>query len=248
MTVETAIPAATLVLFRDAGEAPEHLFVVRADTMRFAGGAVVFPGGRVDPGDRELAMRFPDLDPDDAAGRIAAVRETLEEAGVAVALSGEVDAGKLRQALASGEDFGALLDASGLKLDLAALVPFARWCPNFGHQSRTFDTRFYLARAPSDADASVDATENSSLFWASAPEVICRADEGDLRIIFPTRRNLERLGNLGNFDAAVAHADATPVTMITPWIETRGDGQVLCIPVGLGYPVTEERLDDALRT
>ena len=68
---DQAIPAATLVLFRDApggggAGAPELLMVERARGMAFAGGAMVFPGGRIDPGDRALAERSPDL-PDAAA-------------------------------------------------------------------------------------------------------------------------------------------------------------------------------------
>ena len=51
------IPAATVVIFRKApdGGPPELLMVQRAQEMRFAGGAAVFPGGRIDPADRELA-------------------------------------------------------------------------------------------------------------------------------------------------------------------------------------------------
>src|SRR3546814_8670219 len=52
------IPATTLVLFRETGAAPpDLLFVERAHTMTFAAGAIVFPGGRVDPGDHDLARR-----------------------------------------------------------------------------------------------------------------------------------------------------------------------------------------------
>ncbi len=40
---------------------------------------------------------------------------------------------------------GALLDEVGGTLDLAALVPFARWLPAHVHHT-VFDTRFYLAR------------------------------------------------------------------------------------------------------
>ena len=52
-----AIPAATLVIFRNApdGGAPQLLMVQRSKEMRFAGGAAVFPGGRVDEADRVLA-------------------------------------------------------------------------------------------------------------------------------------------------------------------------------------------------
>lgn len=239
------IPAATLVLFRDGPDGPEHLFVERAAAMVFAGGALVFPGGRIDPGDYELAARYPHLDPHDAAARIAAVRETIEEAGIAVGMTADVE--ELRTALAEGVALGPLLDRHGLTLDLDALVPFARWCPNF-KETRTFDTRFYLARVAADhAEARVDATENVHLFWATAAEVLRRAEAGEVKIIFPTRRNLERLAMLASFETAAAHAATYPVETITPWIEARDGTQHLCIPGGLGYPVTTEALDKAMR-
>ena len=243
--MSTPIPAATLVLFRDGPNGPEHLFVERAATMVFAGGAAVFPGGRVDPGDYDLAARFPHLDAVDAAARIAAVRETIEEAGIAVGIDADVEV--LRRALADGMAFGPVLDAHGLSLDLDALVPFARWCPNF-KETRTFDTHFYLARVEADhVEARVDATENVHLFWATATDVLRRADTGELKIIFPTRRNLERLAMLTSFEAASKHAAAYPIDTITPWIEEREGMQRLCIPDGLGYPVTTETLQKSMR-
>ena len=91
------IPAATLVIFRKgrAGPEPELLMVVRSRNMSFAGGMAVFPGGRVDQADRELAARLvaPELQ-DETAHRIAAVRETLEETGLAIGLSGAIDAAR----------------------------------------------------------------------------------------------------------------------------------------------------------
>jgi 8-oxo-dGTP pyrophosphatase MutT (NUDIX family) len=250
--VPAAIPAATLVLFRAAPDngPDEHLFVERAATMVFAGGAIVFPGGRVDAGDRALALRFPDLDQDDAAARVAAIRETIEEAGVAIGIIGNCSAetvAQLRAHLHDGVPFGDALAALHLSIDIAPLAPFARWCPNF-RETRTFDTRFYLARMPEGAvQASVDATENVRLFWASAAHVLAEADARRLKAIFPTRRNLERLAALGSFDAATAQAHAIPVKTITPWVEDRKGTPHLCIPEGLGYPVTSESIESAMR-
>jgi 8-oxo-dGTP pyrophosphatase MutT (NUDIX family) len=248
MTVK--IPAATLVVFRRHEDRTQLLFVERAGTMTFAAGAIVFPGGRVDPGDRMLAERFPDLDPDDAAARIAAIRETVEEAGFAIALDGTLDAetvGQLRRHLHDGVVFADALAALQLEIRPEMLVSFARWCPN-DPERRTFDTRFYLAEASVDAvAATVDQTENVRLFWSTAQEVIDAADAGRVKIIFPTRRNLERLAQFADFSEARADAARFPVELIAPWAEERNGVPHLCIPADLGYPVTSEPLESATR-
>src|SRR5688572_11500715 len=78
------IPAATLVLVRDRADGPPELLMVeRASGMAFAGGALVFPGGRIDEADRCLAAGF---GLEDGAARVAAIRETIEETAVAVGL------------------------------------------------------------------------------------------------------------------------------------------------------------------
>src|SRR3546814_2600309 len=65
----------------------------------FAAGAVVFPGGRVDPDDYRVArLHGFGIDEADGAARVAALRETLEETGLAVGwpglAEGEVEIGK----------------------------------------------------------------------------------------------------------------------------------------------------------
>lgn len=246
---QPAIAAATLVIFRDApgGGAPELLMVERAKAMVFAGGALVFPGGRVDPGDHALAATL-EGDADETAHRIAAVRETVEEAGLPVGIALPPHAlTDLRAALHAGEPFAAALETAGGALRLDDLVPFARWRPAHLHM-RIFDTRFYLARLPEDAPtATVDRTENTRLVWASAARVLEEADAGRATIIYPTRRNLERLAQFASFETAAAHARATPVRTITPFEEERDGLRHLCIPAGLGYPVTGEPMGAALR-
>ncbi|MEN9933160.1 MAG: hypothetical protein RIS17_1733, partial [Pseudomonadota bacterium] len=47
-----SIPAATVILARPGpGDVPEYLLVQRGENLAFAGGALVFPGGRVDAAD-----------------------------------------------------------------------------------------------------------------------------------------------------------------------------------------------------
>jgi 8-oxo-dGTP pyrophosphatase MutT (NUDIX family) len=247
---QTPIPAATLVLFRDRADGPPDLLLVeRAKAMVFAGGALVFPGGRIDPGDYVLAEAIGGPR-DDTAARIAAIRETLEEVGLPIGLTPVPSAATLaavRAALHAGTTFGEALATHGLGLDLDALTPFARWLPAHAHM-RIFDTLFYLARLPADApDAEVDATENVRLTWSSAQGILDAADAGEAHIIFPTRRNLERLSRFGDFDAAVADARKHDIRAVTPWVEQRDGVNHLCIPTDLGYPVTSEAMKSAMR-
>ena len=246
MAEPEAIPAATVIVMREGDGPPELLMVERAAAMSFAGGALVFPGGRVDAGDCALAATMAG-DPDDLAARIAAARETLEEAGVAVGMDMPADAiPGLGQRLYAGEPLVALVAEAGGALRLDRLVPFARWLPsNVRH--KVFDTRFYLARAPEGAEPVVDGNENVRVFWASARDMLEAAERGEATIIYPTRRNLERLARFASFDDAVADARAHPIRTVTPWIEERVGVAHLCIPDDLGYPVTSQPLSEAMR-
>ena len=243
------IPAATLVLMRErARAAPELLMMERTGHMAFAAGALVFPGGRIDQEDRAAATAFPDHV--DAAARIAAVRETIEETGVAPALSptaSQSASRTLRGGIERGEPFLNLLQRHGLALDLDALTPFARWCPNF-RETRRFDTLFYLAEAPAGApEPSAAEHEAERVFWASAAEILAELEASRAHAIFPTRRNLERLARFGSIAEARADAAHHPVTPITPWVEERDGGQFVCIPENIGYPVTAEPMETARR-
>ncbi|WP_374293857.1 NUDIX domain-containing protein [Sphingomonas sp.] len=234
-----AIPAATLILMRDrADAAPEILMVERAATLAFAGGALVFPGGRIDPADRALADGH-DLPADEAAARIAAIRETIEEVGIAVGLH------PAPADLSGRPTLAALLGAA--TLDLAALIPFARWRPDHA-LARIFDTRFYLACLPANAPPpEPDGAETVRAFWTTAQAALDDADAGRATLIYPTRRTLERLARFGNFADAAVDAARYPVRTITPFVDHRPDGPWLCIPQDCGYPVTAEPLAAAAR-
>jgi 8-oxo-dGTP pyrophosphatase MutT (NUDIX family) len=243
---DDAIPAATLIVVRDrAGEPPELLMVERAESMAFAAGALVFPGGRIDNADRRLAA---DLGLDGAA--VAALRETIEETAVPVGIDPIPDAplaSELQRELVADRGFAELLGAAGLAIDAGVLTPFARWVPKF-HAVRRFDTLFYIARCP-EGDWTPNAIEGecAGAFWLSAREALEREQRGEARLIFPTRRNLERLAQHSSFDAIRADALAHPIEPVTPWVEERDGEQFITIPRHLGYPVTQERLDGLWR-
>ena len=196
---------------------PQILIVQRSANLAFAAGAYVFPGGRVDPEDHVAGALYPRLDSREAAARIAALRETREETGIA------------------------------LDIATTDLVPFARWLPKHEVVTRRFDTRFYLATTSERTEPVADGEETSHAFWATAQEVLDRCSAGNGRAIFPTRRLLERLARFPRFDAARDEAERLPQRIISPWIEQREGGDWLCIPEDTGYPVTSEPITTALR-
>jgi 8-oxo-dGTP pyrophosphatase MutT (NUDIX family) len=243
---EEAIPAATLIVVREpASGPPELLMVERAAGMAFAAGALVFPGGRIDEADRQLARELAT-----EAEAVAAVRETLEETAVPVALApspSEGAAAELQRALVADEPFSALIESAGLGIEIDALTPFARWVPKF-HAVRRFDTLFYVALCPpGDWQPRVMEGECAGAAWLTARQVLDRENRGEARLIFPTRRTLERLAQHPTFDAIRADALAHPIEPVTPWVEERNGEKFITIPSHLGFPVTEERLDGLWR-
>ena len=248
---DDAIPAATLVVWRDpASGGPEQsqiLVVERSARMAFAAGAIVFPGGRIDPADRTLAERAGR--PADAA-RVTAIRETIEESGVVAGLVGPVDrhlGALLQKELIEGAAFGDLLDRHQLLLDFDALTPFARWMPAF-KQPRKFDTLFFLAQAPAgEWPPFPQPGECVSAEWAAPVDLLDRIDRGEASAIFPTKRNLERLAVHPTLHAALADARAHSLDTIIPWVEEIDGEPHVRIPAGRGYPIIAEPLATAFR-
>lgn len=240
------IPAATLIVVRerDSGT-PEFLMVERATGMAFAAGALVFPGGRIDPSDRDLASEL-----GIAPEAVAAVRETLEETAVPVALSplpGAAQAIELQADLVADRSFAELLRSNGLAIDKDALTPFARWVPKF-HAVRRFDTLFFIARCPpGEWQPRIIERECSGAEWLTAADVLEREQAGTARLIFPTRRTLERLAQHSSFGQIRADALRHPIEPVTPWVEEREGERFITIPSHLGFPVTQERLDGLWR-
>src|SRR5579864_1272214 len=120
-TPVTPVLAATLLLVRDGPAGIEVLLTTRHDDAGFAAGATVFPGGKVDAGDR---VRGGD------ALRLAGIRETFEECGILLARrAGDgamLSAAALSELLAlqsSRTDFGAFVDRAGLAPATDLLVP-----------------------------------------------------------------------------------------------------------------------------
>ena len=77
-----AVPAATILLLRDATDGLEVFMVVRHHQIDFASGALVFPGGKADPQDfaEDLTpwLHGAAEDPNMRAIQVSAIREALQ--------------------------------------------------------------------------------------------------------------------------------------------------------------------------
>jgi 8-oxo-dGTP pyrophosphatase MutT (NUDIX family) len=261
----TSIPAATVILLRDSAQGPEILMVRRGENLAFAGGALVFPGGRVDDADLtiarhpDLAMNFEALADNDAAARIACAREALEETGVLITSGDAPDPVALAHArakLAEGPDrdeaatFAAMLGAMRHRVDAARFVPFARWEPPAAAPiKRRFDTHFYVADAGNTASAAIsaDGHEAVAIHWTTAAAALAADADGSGPLVFPTKCNLQRLGQYGSVADVLAAAAARPAPFVQPEIIERDGETWLTIEAGNDYPVTEERLASVRR-
>jgi len=168
--------AATLIVVDTSSGEPRVLLGRRRPDLVFMPGRYVFPGGRVDPGDRQIEAAE-ELRPGNVeklmagmkgspspkrarALALAAVRETFEEAGLIIGMP--LRSGAPSQAPAWQEFF-----AQGYQPALARLTFFARAITPPG-RPRRFDTRFFCAPAEAVVHkVAIADGELSDLEWHS---------------------------------------------------------------------------------
>jgi 8-oxo-dGTP pyrophosphatase MutT (NUDIX family) len=195
--------AATVIVLRP-GNPFEILMVRRNDQVAFMAGSFVFPGGRVDDGDRPAPgaavprAAFRDLDDaEEAAYRAAAVRELQEEANVRI---GEGD-----------------------------LQPFAHWVtPEI--EIRRYDTRFFLTRMPEGQIAKHDEGETTALEWLSPREAIERFTRRELLLPPPTYTTIRQLAPRVSIDDVFEWARSRRIARVMPGFFKNGDDVTLTLP------------------
>ncbi len=240
----TPIPSASLILLRDALDGLEVFMIRRHAGLRFAGGATVFPGGRIDPEDwAPCGAEHPCERMVDHPLRVAAIRETFEECGMLLARE-PFDDERLRALRApSPHHFRERLRAARLEPAVEALMPFARWITP-ERVWRRFDTTFYLALAPEGQTATIDGAEAVEGLWGTPGAILHAADAGRIELLFATRMNLTRLAacrTVGDaMDAAGCH---WPLVPILPRLADTEAGAVYRIAENAGYTPTEFAAD-----
>lgn len=253
--------AATLILLRE-GRGGLEVFCVERHKKGFMGGAIVFPGGKLDESDasaawdgavnlpRSAASAFA-ADPQSLrALAIAACRETLEEAAILPVAGGDVGHDELlalRARVAKREEsIEAFLRARGLLLDLAALQPFARWITPVA-ESRRFDARFFLAIVGDAQRGAHDDHETMASFWARPAEVLARFADGKIQLAPPTHRSLELLAGRSSAAEAMTRAESACLDPICPRLVRQGEGLALTLPGDPEHDIREPRVPGTTR-
>ena len=259
-TPVTPAPAATLVLIRDRpGGGIECLLMQRHQKSKFAAGAFVFPGGKIEADDNpeDAADWCRGLDMATAARRlslasaprtalgywIGAIRETFEEAGLLLAVDAEgrevaVGAPRFaeyrRACHADNRAFWTMIRTEGLRLTTDRLVYFAHWITP-EEQPLRFDTRFFAAPAPAGQEATGDDYEMTDLKWLTPAEAVDAQRRGEITLRNPTVKNLML------FDGALTTAEALDgvrhreVRTIRPRVIMEGDQRKVLMPGDPGY-------------
>lgn len=214
--VAPALPAATVTIVRDAGSSVEVLMMRRNLKSGFVPGMYVFPGGGLDDEDfsfknNDLCRCLDDIAASAALGLacdgigywVAAIREAFEEAGLLLARDAK---GRLlnfdeaailhrfeehRRKLNAGEmGFAALMAAEDLQLAADQLTYFAHWITPIT-APRRYDTRFFMAEAPSGQEPLHDDHETIAATWISPSHALTLHARGEFEMRTPTVRTLE---------------------------------------------------------
>jgi 8-oxo-dGTP pyrophosphatase MutT (NUDIX family) len=239
-------PSATVVLLRDAGEDLEVFLLRRHGQSDVLGGAYVFPGGKVDPEDREWAQRLdcapeqlhallgePELAPDEAAGLfVTAIRELFEETGVLLADVAPAQAREAWATLRTGPRFDELLAPMGVRLQAGALLPWSRWItPALSSVGRKrFDTRFFVATVPPGQQATHDEHEATESLWLAPRAALQQYWDGQIELAPPQIMSLSHLARHRSVASVRAGAAARRPPCIRPEPRDVEGTRVLCYP------------------
>ena len=271
----SAITQAASVLVARQPHSAEVYLVARSPALRFMGGMVAFPGGKVGDDDAALSSPADGL----TAHHVCAIRELFEETGILLAhradgsspASGpELDA--LRRQLLDGSlAFADLLRQAGWHLKARDLARAGHLVtPPFSPMR--FDTAFYAATLPPGQQATIWPGELTQGWWASAAEALRRWGEGELMLSPPTVSILQTIEGVAVADLparlspVLAELDAgrVPTIWVSPGVKMipldcqglpptthtntflLGSGPIYLIDPGPVDPAEQEKLFDAV--
>lgn len=164
--------AASAIVARDGEDGLEVLVLERGARSRFLPGYVAFPGGSTEPEDEALAISW--FGTPGEAARACAVRELVEEVGLALTADG-------------------LSEADGRSLEsVGARPPRPEQLPEVAHWIAPpqvpvrFDARYFAVGSPSGLAAVADGDETADAWWVSPGALLEDWSRGRRKLYWPT--------------------------------------------------------------
>jgi 8-oxo-dGTP pyrophosphatase MutT (NUDIX family) len=177
---------------------------------------------------------------DGAAGlEVLLTRRTLHArfmAGAWVFPGGAVDPG-------DGEGQAGLLAAgvrevreeAGIELGAdAELVAFSNWITPARVKIR-YDTWFYLTAMPAGQDPVIDGDEIIDARWMRPADALAASRAGEILVVFPTAKQLERLGEYASARELLDHARTSTIEPVEPRLVGSGEQARVVLPGEPGY-------------
>ncbi len=258
--------AATVVLLRDAPQGLEVFLVKRHGLSDVLGGAYVFPGGKLDDSDAQLAehahldqssdamhaaLGEPEATPAQAKGLyVAALREAFEESGVLFA--DHADAVKTQEAMRLMRErmpFNQILTALSLRLSTRVLAPWSRWItPKMASVStKRFDTRFFVAAIPHAQVARHDDFETTESVWLSPRAALEQYWARGIELAPPQIMSLAHLARHSTVETVMSEARTQTPPLVCPEPHDAHGERVLCYPGDARHSVVQRALPGPTR-
>lgn len=187
------VGAVSVIPLRNGPIGLEAFVQHRASTMDFVPGAVVFPGGRVDPRDVSAGSRLA-LAPDLVRAHAWRWRHT------AYGPVGGNPERRVRTLLGTG--VRELAEETGVIVAPRRLVPWDNWVTPIGYRKR-FDVSFFVLPVEEDP-LSHSTTEATGSEWLSLDDLVARAEARELALVPPTRTIVDELQRLRSVEAVLA--------------------------------------------
>jgi 8-oxo-dGTP pyrophosphatase MutT (NUDIX family) len=118
--------------------------------------------------------------------------------------------------------------------DPGALVRFSRWITP-AMVSIRFDTHFFLAAAPEDADPRPDGGETVDLGWFTPRGALDAHGRDEILLVFPTIKTLEQLAEFSSADELLEWAGGREVEPVEPQVVGDGPTARIVLPGEPGY-------------
>jgi 8-oxo-dGTP pyrophosphatase MutT (NUDIX family) len=124
-----------------------------------------------------------------------------------------------------------VLEETGVSLDPAALLPWARWVTPEG-ETRRYDTLFFVAVLPHGAEPEATGTEMDAVQWMQPGDALAARDARELKLMPPTLITLRQLAECVDIADVLVQAVRRKVEPVNPKFVRDGAANFVELPDG----------------